>query len=133
MVAPTINIEYVSRDVIGRVSGLDSSLVSFSTNQDLMEWEARAGGQGVGQGLLVGVERQAIEDGYALKLKNPWDETMLNYGPNWNEYGYETFNSVSYGSAVFTVEDEELTAGDRTYQINVYGKNESGEWTSYGG
>ncbi|MGP4063101.1 hypothetical protein [Halobacillus sp. H74] len=133
MTAPTITIDSVSRNKIGKVTGLDSSTVTFSTNQDLMEWEARAEGMGVGQGLLVGEQRTALEDGYALKLQNPWNETIQTYGTLWSEMGAATFNSISYGSATFVVDNEELTNGDKTYTINIYGKNEQGEWTAYVG
>ena len=31
----------------------------------------------------------------------------------------------------FDVENEELTWGDKIYQINVYGQNSSGDWSEY--
>lgn len=133
MTAPAITIDSVSRQKIGKWAGVDVATVVFSPNQDLMEWEARADGSGVGQGLLVGEQRNPVDDGYALKLKNPWNDTLQEYGTSWKAFGSQTFNSVSYGSASFVVEDEELTYGDKPYKISVYGKNEAGEWTSYVG
>lgn len=131
MVAPIITITSFTRSKIGKVSGVDKAIVTFTTNQHLLEWEARADGSGVGQGLLVGEQKTPIEDGYALKLKNPWNEVLADQ-PNWNQLGNETFNSISYGSASFEVDDSELTWGDKSYAINVYGKNEFGEWTPFG-
>lgn len=75
---------------------MNFSNVVFSTNQDLVEWEARADGVGRGQGLLVGEERRKLDDGYALKLKNPWNETTQIYGSSWRTLGRETYNSISY-------------------------------------
>lgn len=131
MVAPMITVESVTRNRLGRVTGWDASTVTFTTNQDLMEWEARADGHGAGQGLLLGEQRTAIEDNYALKLQNPWNETMNGFGPLWSDLGANTFNAVSYGSATFVIDDSELTSGDKPYVINVYGKNEAGEWNGF--
>lgn len=130
MVAPTIDILSFTRSKIGMVSGYDQSIVTFKTNQDLIEWEARADGSGVGQGLLVGEQRTPLEDGYALKLKNMWND-IITASPNWNQLGSNTYNSISTATASFVIDNEELTSGDKTYKINIYGKNAQSEWTQY--
>lgn len=125
MAAPTITIEQISRNRISRISGVDSSTVSFSTNQDLSQWEARADGQGVGQGLLVG-------SGGPLPLESDWESRMAKYGPSWSDWPINWNDLINYGAASFVVDDEELTNGDKPYQINVYGKNLNGEWNAHG-
>ena len=32
----------------------------------------------------------------------------------------------------YLIDDEELKNGDKTYRINLYGKNLNGEWSKYG-
>lgn len=51
---PIITILDYDRTKISNQPGVDSCEVEFIANDDLIEWEARAGGSGVGQGLLVG-------------------------------------------------------------------------------
>lgn len=127
MAAPKITIEKVSRNRISKNPGVDSSTVSFSTNQDLVQWEARADGRGVGQGLLVG-------SGGALSLGNNWRALSAKNGAIWSGWGRTTWEDSLYKAAAasFVVDDEELTNGDKPYQINVYGKNQNGEWNAYG-
>lgn len=95
---PTITIINYTKSKISGISGKDVCVVTFTADQNLTQWEARADGFGVGQGDLVGSGDALLE-------------------------GQE---------AVFEVENEELIWGDKTYRINVYGKNEQGEWSLYG-
>lgn len=125
MAKPVITIESVTRTKISQKSGVDSSLVVFSTNQDLTEWQARADGKGVGQGLLVG-------SGSSLILEGDWESRTEEFGPNWNQWGVNWNELIHYAEASFIVDDEELTNGDKVYRINIYGKNKSGEWSDYG-
>ena len=125
MAGPRITIKSFTRTKISKKSGFDSSMVIFSANQDLVQWEARADGRGVGQGLLVG-------SGVNLFRTMTW-ESRKETGSSWNawrNYDWETFIGEVEGS--FIVDDEELTNGDKPYQINVYGKNKNGEWNGYG-
>lgn len=125
MVAPNIEIRSVSRYKIGRITNVDKSNVTFRYDQDLVQWEARADGQGVGQGLLVGSGVNAS----LLTLKQVSDTS-----PNLSDWisDFPNLVDVKYGDASFVVDDEELTNGDKPYRINVYGKNENGEWSAYG-
>lgn len=133
MAIPQIDILSVSRYKIGRISGYDQSIVEFSTDQDLLEWEARAGGSGRGQGLLVGQKITQDQDGYALKLKNPWNQWLSLSTYTWSALGVgTTWNDKSYASDSFAIDDEELTQGDQQYRINIYGKSGTGEWNAYG-
>lgn len=124
MAAPTIKIEKVSRNRISRISSVDSSTVYFSTNQDLVQWEARADGEGVGQGLLVG-------SGGSLPLESDWQSRTSKFGSNWSDWAFNWNDLINYAESSFVVDDEELTWGDKPYRINVYGKNKSGEWSAY--
>jgi hypothetical protein len=54
MAAPLIDVTSVSRSRISANAGVDQSVVYFETDQNLTNWETRAGGAGLGQGLLVG-------------------------------------------------------------------------------
>ena len=92
---PTINIISYTLDKISDEVGYQTSTVTFQSDQDLVEWEARADGTGHGSGLLVG------------------------------SGGSVTANT----DVTFDVDYTELTQGDKTYQINVYGKNSDGIWS----
>lgn len=133
MAIPQIDILSYSRKKIGRISGYDQSVVKFKTDQDLLEWEARAGGSGVGQGLLVGQKTLKDQDGFALKLQNPWDEWFNLTSYYWDGLyaNGTTWNDRSYADDSFVVDDSELTQGDKTYRINVYGKSGTGQWNAY--
>jgi len=92
---PTINIISYTLDKISDEVGYQTSVVTFQSNQDLIEWEARADGTGHGSGLLVG----------------------------------SGTNITANTDVIFDVDYTELTQGDKTYQINVYGKNSNNEWS----
>ena len=125
MAGPTINIKSISRTKISRINGVDSSEIVFTTNQDLTEWQARADGQGVGQGLLVG-------SGKNLFRVTAWS-TRIKEASSWNSWRNTDWNSfIGIAEGSFIVDDEELTNGDKPYRINVYGKNKNGEWNAYG-
>ena len=93
---PTITIVDYSTDKISSVVGKNECSVTFSSNQDLSQWEVRADGSGVGSGDL-------IANGTTVVAEQP-----------------------------FVVYYNQLTWGDRTYRINVYGKNTGGVWSTYG-
>lgn len=96
-IAPIITITNYTKERISNHPDHDVSVVTFHSDQDLAEWEARADGEGHGEGILVGIG------------------------------GTETADE----DIEFEVYDEELTQGDKTYRINVYGKNVGGVWTPY--
>lgn len=161
MTAPVITIKSVSRTKISNKPGLDASEVIFTADQDLVDWEARAGGEGVGQGLLVGKAVvdpiphtwneldviaytwnefdgllqtwDQLDDRRILVPDTTWDELDAR-AQTWDQLDLknENWDEFDGRQATFIVEDEELTLGDKTYRINVYGKNEAGEWTPYG-
>jgi hypothetical protein len=95
---PSINIASYTKSKISDEVGMTRSTVTFQSNQDLVEWEARADGNGHGVGLLVGSGASASAS-----------------------------TNVS-----FDVDYNELTLGDKSYRINVYGKNAEGTWNNYG-
>ena len=117
MTAPIINITSFTRSKISRALGLDKSTVTFQADQTLTDWEARAGGGGLGQGLIVG------QAGSLLCGPAVYCSTSL--------YCQST-NILANSDIYFDVDDEELTGGDGVYQINIYGMNAGGEWTAYG-
>lgn len=98
MVKPVISIQSYTRTKISAITGVDSSTVTFRSDLALQAWEARAGGSGQGQGLLVG-------SGTTLAANTDQQ---------------------------FVVDDSELTSGDGAYQINIYGQNTNGDWSTYG-
>ena len=91
---PEINITNYTKSVISDEVGYQTSTVTFQSNQDLVEWEARADGTGHGTGTLVGSGTTETAD----------------------------------TNITFDVDYDELTGGDKVYQINVYGKNSAGQW-----
>jgi hypothetical protein len=95
---PTMFIQSYTKSKISAQSTKDISTVIFQSDQNLLQWEARADGTGQGSGLLVG------------------------------SGGAVTSNT----DISFDIENEELTLGDKTYRINIYGQNESGVWSIYG-
>lgn len=160
MTAPYITIKSVSRVKISDEPGMDVCEVIFTSDQDLIDWEARAGGGGVGEGLLVGKANtdpipqlwQELDDkNYTWDeldaLNQTWDELddrrIVLPNKTWNDldtdnYTWDeldalnqTWNEFDGREVVFTITDDELTNGDKQYQINIYGKNVDREWTSY--
>lgn len=87
---PVPTITSVSATRISDELTKDSSYVEFQTNEDIDEWEVRATTEA--QTPAVGVGLLVGSGGSAVK------DSTLN----------------------FTVDDEELTAGDRTYTITIY-------------
>lgn len=133
MAAPIITISTYSRSRISAKTGANTSLVKFTTNQNLITWEARAGGAAQGQGLLVGAS--AVLPPTVAKSPN------MRFG----QFGFgrlvymgqssETQPAIvltANAEAAFDVDNTELSQGDQTYRINVYGQNEQKEWSVYG-
>lgn len=119
MTAPTINIISYTRTRISSHAGVDKSTVIFQADQDLVNWEARAGGNGLGQGLLVGGPTSVLYP----------SETLY---PSVTLYPQAAAIITAGTQVQFDVDYEELTEGDGIYRVNVYGMNEAGEWTAYG-
>lgn len=130
MAAPLIVIDAYTRSRISGQAGANQSVVQFLADQDLVDWESRADGAGNGQGSLVG-QATEVRDTWAK-----WDAQGYSWAAietkGWTFGGMTT---VLPDNAVgeFVVDAAELTWGDKTYRINVYGKNAAGEWTVYGG
>lgn len=127
MASPILTITGVTRTRISHVSGIDSSTVTFTSDQDLTDWEARAGGTGRGSGLLVGA---------ATGVRNTWDLLSAG-GYTWNAIGAAGWTWNNYANVLgtgvsgsFVVDDEELTQGDQVYRVDIYGKNAAGEWST---
>lgn len=93
-IPPIITLINVSTTKISDKITKDICTATFTVDQDILEWEARADGIGQGSGLLVG-----------------------NGG-----------NVLAETEIIFEIENEELTLGDKQYQINIYVKNLEGEW-----
>jgi len=119
MTAPIITVVSFTRSKISSVVGDDISTVLFRADQILTDWEARAGGAGVGQGLLVGKAASSLVCGTSILCSTSLKCQSANSFPA---------NSDLY----FDVDHGELTNGDGIYRINTYGKNTGGEWTAYG-
>jgi hypothetical protein len=118
MAAPCINIESVSRYKISNVSGMNESIVYFfSSDQVLKDFVAKAGGVSHDTGVTVG------------KADNLYPGETL--------YPRETLYPYAYILPIGILQRFEVLAselgGDGTYRINIYGMNEAGEWTAYGG
>lgn len=128
MTAPILTIQSVTRNRISKLSGVNRAIVTFTTNQALTDWEARADGQGVGQGDLVGK---------AENLRQTWQQVNalgLTYAQlNDENRTWSDINTVlgETNTGTFEVDHDELTWGDRPYRINVYGENKNDEWSSF--
>lgn len=130
MAAPLIIIDSYTRAKISNIPGLRESVVQFLADQDLIDWQARADGAGVGQGDLVG-QATGVRDTWSK-----WDTQALQWSALDSEgKTWQTLIVVLPDNDIgeFVVDAGELTWGDKTYRINVYGKNAAGEWTAYGG
>lgn len=129
MAAPFIIIDGYTRARISNVPGLRESVVQFLADQDVIDWQARADGAGVGQGDLVGL---------ATGVRDTWvkfDAQALSWSAlDGEQRTWQTLIVVLSDNDIgeFVVDASELTWGDKTYRINVYGKNQAGEWTAYG-
>lgn len=123
MTAPLINITSVSRNKIGILSGMDIVNATFSSDQDLQYWEVRADGAGVGQGDLV--ESSQITNNFAYLDTVQWAEQDSE---QWRAAESVLLSDTDQS---IQIDNEELTWGDKSYRINIYGKNMSGEWTIY--
>jgi hypothetical protein len=116
MTAPAITIKSVSKYRISDEPGKDQSVVKFSSNQNIVAFEARAGGLYNGSGLLVG------------KSDNLFPSTTLYPSISLIPKNYQALANMELQ---FEVDNEELQQ-DGDYRINIYACNESGEWTPYG-
>lgn len=87
-----ITVVSYDRSKISDETGFTVCSVTFTSDKDLLEWEARAGGTGHGTGLLVGSGSAETAD----------------------------------TSIEFEVDYTELTEGDKTYTIYIYGRNSNG-------
>lgn len=116
MSAPQITITNISKTKIGWQAGVNQSIVTFTADQPLVDFEARAGGVGKGTGLLVG-ESGVLKASENLMVS---DSLLL-----------KDFTLPAGQEAQFEVERDELQQ-DGNYRINVYGCNAVGEWTPYG-
>lgn len=118
MAAPTITIHSVSRYKISNKSGMDESIVYFfSSDQELKDFVAKAGGVSHDTGVTVGEATSLVPS--------------ANLYPSISLYPGE-FSLPAGVHQRFEVLASEL-AGDGTYRINVYGMNAVGEWTPYDG
>jgi len=129
MAAPFIIIDGFTRSKISNQPGLNESVVQFLADQDLIDWQARADGAGVGQGGLVG-QATGVRDTW-----DKWDAQALSWAAlDAQSKTWATLVVVLLDNDVgeFVVDAGELTWGDKVYRINVYGKNHAGEWTAYG-
>lgn len=132
MTAPNILIKSYSRDRISDESGVQKSVVVFQSDQNLIDWVARADGQGYGQGDLVGkaITSPIPQTWDEIDNKNlSWDE-IDSLSLTWDELDDRTILKANT-DGTFDVDFTELKWGDKSYRINVYGKNVKGEWTDY--
>lgn len=96
---PTITVGTPSTGIISAESGHDQCVCTFTSDQNLQQWEARATRPGIVPGHGVGL---LVESGSAL-----------NVG----------------ATGTVTIDNEELTQGDGEYTITVYGQNAGGIWS----
>lgn len=133
MAAPILTISEYTRSRISAKTTVNTSLVKFKANQNLIAWEARAGGTAQGQGLLVGAS--AALPPTTVKSSNI-RFGQLQFGRLiYAGQGSTTKPAIVLAAnaiASFDVNNTELTQGDKTYRVTVYGKNEQGEWSAYG-
>ena len=96
---PILSINNITRNKISTISGYDTSVAKFTSDTDLIEWEARATVEGQPYGHGIGT---VVDSGGEL---------------------------LANETATVTIDDEELTNGDVEYRISVYGKDANGEWS----
>ena len=128
MTAPIITIGTVDKVRISAKTEHDTAVARFTASQALTAWEARADGTGRGSGLLVGSDSADIEAKWQDATSDKWCEMS---GQRWQDTLWPKVVLSSGATGVFEVEDTELTNGDKTYRINVYGRNKGGEWSGY--
>lgn len=97
---PIITVQLPDKSKISNISGYTESLCNFTSDQDLVEWEARAT-----------LENQTPGRGVGL---------LVESGTN--------LHSSSVG--IISVLNTELTNGDGIYIISVYGMNIMNVWSS---
>ena len=129
MSAPVISIAQATRSRISKNSGLSISTIEFTSDQDLIAWEARADGSGVGEGLLVGQSESAAAETVIQHIfgRLIFGRSIFKKGISVSPPVILTADTV----ASFEVDASELTNGDKTYRITVYGQNKSRVWSGY--
>ena len=98
-IIPVLSINNITRNKISSISGYDVSVAEFTSDTDLIEWEARATVEGQTYGHGIGT---LVDSGTTL---------------------------LANETATVTIDDEELTNGDVEYRISVYGKDANGVWS----
>lgn len=115
MAPPRITVISVSKTKISDEPGMLFTTVVFICDQNIIQWESRAGGLFHGSGLLT-------ENGLGF----PSPSSSLT--PSSSRYACK---SIPAGTEIsFTVDCNELQQ-DGEYRINIYACNENGEWTQY--
>lgn len=131
MSKPVITITSVSMSKISRQAGENDCVAKFKSDQKLISWEARADGSGLGQGLLVGSGSPVIQTLGDLESFGYTLGTLEAMSYRADNFTYKPIVNPNTDVA-FDVTGDELTNGDKTYRINVYGTNPAGESTDYG-
>lgn len=95
-VPPCITLLSVDKYRISAQSGENRCTVKFKVNEDILEWELRAGGEGPGQGTLVesggslsaGTEVEAYIDYNELPYEAEWRINIYakDLAGNWTPY-----------------------------------------------
>ena len=117
-----IDVTAVSTFKLSYMDGFDSSLVTFKSDVDIVAWRINRLGTSWNSGDLLEEE------------KFDWSAA------NNKTWSFLESNSISWAQMAFIeagvsitsqIQAEELQEG--TQRINVYGKDRSGCWSSYGG
>ena len=95
---PVITVGAQNKTRISDEAGYDECICTFTADQDLSEWEARATRDGITPARGVGL---LVESGGSLSAGEVGTVSVL---------------------------DEELTGGDGLYTVSIYGCNASGAW-----
>lgn len=98
-IIPVISVGIQSKSIISDETGYNECICEFTSDSDLIQWEARATKSGVTPARGVGL---LVEEGTIL-----------------------TANTAGTISVLYT----ELTDGDGDYVITVYGRSTSGHWS----
>jgi hypothetical protein len=77
-IIPIVTINSYDKSIISDESGYDVCNVSFTVDQYIYAWEARAGGEGLGQGLLVGSSTVVGEENLIPANYTDFDSSIEN-------------------------------------------------------
>lgn len=129
MTAPIITVLRVTKTRISKKADHNITHVYWSSDQPLAAWEVRIDGVGQGSGTLIDSVSGRLKKQKNILQGMRLAGRIIAASPAGSSKEIVLEAGVQERTAI---EANDLTSGDRTYRVTIYGQNMAGEWSSYG-